>query len=385
MPGNLVDQHSLRVCIFSPLDNAYSETFIKNHITYLPFDKYILHGEDLANLSFRDKALLPPTLFNRIRKKILAKTLREDQLLERARLTSFLKRNKIRVVLAEYGHIGTIIYEACARLHIPLVVHFHGNDASHGPTLELLKKEYGKMFAYASSIVSVSRSMTERLRLMGAPADKIVNNCYGIDTELFQASDEKWEIPTFVAVGRFVEKKAPHLTLTAFAMAKKENPSIRLIMIGAGPLLETCKQLAKAYRIEDSVDFAGIRTPAEVAATVARSLAFVQHSVIGGDGSAEGSPLAILEAGACGIPVIATRHEGIKDIVIENTTGLLVDEFDIEGMAGAMKILAADLALARKMGTAARLHISTNFTLTRHINQLAGIITRSYQGSTSDD
>lgn len=384
MAGDTVDQHQLNLCIFSPAGNVYSETFIKNHVAYLPFSKFVLNGTELVNLSFQGKPLLTPTLFNRIREKIIVTTGKQHQHPGKKRLISFLKKNKIQVVLAEYGHIGTLIYEACARLHIPLVVHFHGNDASHKPTLEHLKKEYQEMFAYASAIISVSHSMSERLRLMGAPADKIIYNCYGIDTTLFHVSEKKWEAPTFVAVGRFVEKKAPHLTLTAFAMARKENPSIRLVMIGAGPLLDICKQLAKAYRIEDSVDFAGIRNPVEVADAVSRSLAFVQHSVIGEDGSAEGAPLAILEAGACGIPVISTRHEGIKDMVIENETGILVDEFDVEGMAGAMKYLAGHIPVARSMGTKARLHISTHYGLTGHINQLAGIITRSYQGSDNE-
>jgi colanic acid/amylovoran biosynthesis glycosyltransferase len=380
MPENSSPPGRISLCIFSPVNNVYSETFIRNHIDWLPFHKTILNGTEITNLSFADKPLLAPTWYNRIRKKMIAGPRKKDHILEKDRLVSFLKSKGIQVVLAEYGHIGTIITGACARLRLPLVVHFHGNDASHRPTLELLQKEYGEMFQYASSIISVSHSMSERLKAMGAPADKIIYNCYGIDTSLFRESDNKWETPTFVAVGRFVEKKAPHLTVTAFAIAKKENPSIRLIMIGAGPLLEICKQLVKAFRIEDSVEFAGVQSPAEVATTVSRSLAFVQHSVIDAEGGAEGTPLAILEAGACGIPVISTRHEGIKDIVIEDRTGILVDEFDVEGMAAAMKRLAADPGLAHAMGKQARSHVSANYNLTAHIDKLAEIINRSFQG-----
>jgi len=374
MPESIKDQKLLKLCIFSPLKNAYSETFIKNHITYLPFSKYVLNGAEWRDLSFNDELLAPPTALNRVRRKIMAKMTGDENYFEKKRLTSFLKDHKIDVVLAEYGHIGTLIYRACKQLKIPLVVHFHGNDASHRPTLELLKAEYLEMMAYASSIISVSHAMTARLQELGADPKKIIYNCYGIDTRLFKESEKKLKPSTFVAVGRFVEKKAPQLTIAAFAMAKKRHPFIKLIMIGDGPLLEVCKQLVKAARLSDSVEFAGIRPPVEVAGIVAGALAFVQHSVIAADGGAEGTPLAILEAGACGVPVISTRHEGIKDVVIEKETGILVDEFDIDGMAEGMVLLAENPSVAEMMGKKARMHISTNYTLDKHIDMLATAI-----------
>jgi len=367
-------ESQLNVCIFSPLKNAYSETFIKNHIIYLPFNKYILNGVDLPGLSFNDRLLAPPTFFTRLRKKVLAKITGDVHFIEKRRLVSFLQHHKIDVVLAEYGHIGTLIYESCKRLGIVLVVHFHGNDASHRPTLELLKREYSEMLNYASSIISVSHAMTLRLQALGADPAKIVYNCYGIDTALFNVSEKKWDTPTFVAVGRFVEKKAPQLTIAAFALAKKKHPAIRLVMIGDGPLLEACRQLVTANRLTDSVEFAGIKSPTEVAGIVSGALAFVQHSVIAGDGGAEGTPLAILEAGACGVPVISTRHEGIKDVVVENETGILVDEFDIEGMAEAMGYLAGNPSVAEAMGKQARTHIINNYSLGKHIDALAAVI-----------
>ena len=149
-------------------------------------------------------------------------------------------------------------------------------------------------------------------------------------------------------------------------------------MVGDGPLLEPCRQLVKAYDLTGDVLFPGILPPAEVAKLMSRSLAFVQHSVIAADGGAEGTPLAILEAGACGLPVISTRHEGIKDVVIEGETGLLVDEFDITGMAQAMETLAANPARADRIGKNARTHIETNYTLARHIDKLAEIIATAY-------
>ncbi|MDP4151674.1 MAG: glycosyltransferase [Bacteroidota bacterium] len=381
MPGKSNDPRTIRLCIFSPENNAWSETFIQNHIARLPFQSTILNGTGLANLSYNNQPILPPTRFNRIRNKLLSGAQRRGHRLEQRALRSFLKRHGIQVVLAEYGHIATIIRPACEELKIPLVVHFHGNDASHRPTLELLQKEYADLFAYASSIVSVSHAMTNRLLRLGAPETRIVYNCYGIDTALFRLSEEKAEPPTFVAVGRFVEKKAPHLSILAFAMAREQQPSIRLIMIGGGPLLEPCRQLVRGLGLEEGIEFAGIKTPAEVSSVISKARAFIQHSVIAADGNAEGTPLSILEAGACGVPVISTRHEGIRDVVMENETGLLVDEFDIKGMAGAMVRLAADPGEACRMGRAARERIETHYTLDQHIGTLTKVILDAYRSA----
>ena len=83
---------------------------------------------------------------------------------------------------------------------------------------------------------------------------------------------------------------------------------------------------------------------------MARARVFVQHSVVAEDGDHEGLPLAILEAGAHGLPVVATRHAGIPDAVREETDGFLVDEGDVQAMAVAMYRLAQDAALAARMG-----------------------------------
>jgi glycosyltransferase involved in cell wall biosynthesis len=105
-----------------------------------------------------------------------------------------------------------------------------------------------------------------------------------------------------------------------------------------------------------------------------KARAFVQHSVTAHDGDAEGTPNAVLEAGASGLPVVATRHAGIKDSVIEMKTGLLVDEGDIDGMAQHMIRLAKDSALAASLGKAARERILTEYSMDKSIQNLWAII-----------
>jgi colanic acid/amylovoran biosynthesis glycosyltransferase len=104
------------------------------------------------------------------------------------------------------------------------------------------------------------------------------------------------------------------------------------------------------------------------------SRAFVQHSVTTQDGDSEGTPVAVLEAGASGLPVVATRHAGIKDAVVDRKTGLLIDEGDIEGMAGQMIRLAQDPHLAADLGQAGRRWISAEYSMQKSIQGLWAII-----------
>ena len=108
--------------------------------------------------------------------------------------------------------------------------------------------------------------------------------------------------------------------------------------------------------------------------------AFVQHSVEAPSGDAEGTPVAVLEAGASGLPVVATRHAGIPDVVIEGKTGLLVEEHDVAGMADAMLRLIDDPPLAANLGAAARDHVRAHFSMERSIDRLWRIIAPCCEG-----
>jgi glycosyltransferase involved in cell wall biosynthesis len=101
---------------------------------------------------------------------------------------------------------------------------------------------------------------------------------------------------------------------------------------------------------------------------------FVQHSVVAPDNDHEGTPVAILEAGASGLPVVATRHAGIPDVVKEGETGYLVDEGDTDAMARYMIQLAKNPDLARRLGAAAREHIAAEYNEQRSNANLWHII-----------
>jgi colanic acid/amylovoran biosynthesis glycosyltransferase len=102
--------------------------------------------------------------------------------------------------------------------------------------------------------------------------------------------------------------------------------------------------------------------------------AFVQHSLVAADGDSEGSPVAVMEAQLSGLPVVATRHAGIPEVVIDGRSGLLVAEGDEQGMAAAMGRLLRDPQLAADLGDCGRLRVAAGFTVDHHLQQLADFV-----------
>jgi glycosyltransferase involved in cell wall biosynthesis len=366
----------MNICLVRPLKDVYSETFIRAHIERLPTRVLILYGGSLPLYREDDTPLLPERALPwRLKRAVSRRVFRlPPGYFEQAELRRFLSINQVSTVLAEYGPTGLVVLPVCKESGIPLVVHFHGYDAYEHKTLQESGRRYPELFQHASAIVAVSRDMEQQLLLLGAPREKLHYNPYGVDVSLFQGADPEHSAAHFVAVGRFVDKKAPHLTLLAFQRVLEVVPEARLSMIGDGPLWEACKHLSKAWGLDGAVTFLGPLPPAEVAAVMRQSRAFVQHSVRTSYGDSEGTPVAVLEAGATGLPVVATRHAGIQDVVLDGVTGLLVDEGDVNGMAEYMIQLASDPALAVRLGCAARERIYTDFSMDKSIQKLWQII-----------
>jgi glycosyltransferase involved in cell wall biosynthesis len=127
------------------------------------------------------------------------------------------------------------------------------------------------------------------------------------------------------------------------------------------------------------VRFVGVLCPAEIAALMSQVRGFVQHSLVAPDGDSEGSPVAVMEAQLSGLPVVATRHAGIPEVVIDGTTGLLVEEGDVPGMAEAMAQLVRDPQIAGKLGAAGQARMRGHFTVDHHLAAVSALLHRVAQ------
>jgi glycosyltransferase involved in cell wall biosynthesis len=215
---------------------------------------------------------------------------------------------------------------------------------------------------------------------MGAPPEKVHYVPSGVDCRDFSLTDAAVAPPTILSVGRLVEKKAPHLTLIAFARVLHECPEARLRIIGDGPLLGPCRDLVSALKLGDSVTFLGWQPHTVIRNEMQTARCFAQHSVVALDGDSEGTPVSVIEASATGLPVVATRHAGIGDVVIDGVSGFLVDELDVDGMAGALVRLLTDPALASRMGAAGRAQVEARFEKDDRVAQLWSIVESTLEG-----
>ena len=370
------------LCIIGVDDNRVLKDFVRAHVEQLAGDKIcvdhwypdyryagrtIRYFHSARPIHFKLKKLLPQFAYHRL---VIRNELSDGVLTDA--FTGFFQHHGVDVILAEFGTTGADVARHARAAGIPLVVHFHGHDAHRSSTIDEYRERYREMFKTAFRIVTVSQFMSRTLIDMGADPDRVVYNPYG-PRQVFLENEPTYE-PTLLALGRFTDIKANHLTLMAFSRALERIPDARLVMVGDGELLETCRSLAHTWGIDDRVTFAGAVPHKEVLPFFKHACGFVQHSVTPSYGDAEGTPVAILEAGAAALPVIATRHAGIPDVVIDGRTGFLVDERDVPAMADRMVGLLSDPALCSTIGLAARDHIRRHFSIERHIATLQEIV-----------
>jgi glycosyltransferase involved in cell wall biosynthesis len=149
-------------------------------------------------------------------------------------------------------------------------------------------------------------------------------------------------------------------TLTAaVAVLRRQRPDVRLVVVGDGPERDALEACARELGLGESVRFAGIRRDAR------RLLA--GFDIYANTSIHEGVSLTILEAMAAGLPVVATAAGGNPEVVVDGETGLVVPVRAAEAVTGALARLAADPALARRLGTAGRRRLEERFSIDRMV------------------
>ena len=369
------------LCIIKPNKWAFSETFVQAHIDHLAGNKKVLYGGAFPVYDHEGKPLIRSKiglLSYLIQKRLFR---RKNIKIRTFALRDYFISQKIDAVFAEYGMVGASVTEACRLANLPLIIHFHGADVYHRETVADYRDLYQEAFNYASAFIAVSADMANDLKKMGAPADKVYTASCGIDTNEFPLLDISHSEKDFLFVGRFVEKKSPLSLVKAFKIVIEKYPDARLWMVGTGPLFEDTKKLIAQLSLNDNIILTGVLKSSQIRELMKRMRAFVQHSVTAANGDKEGTPVTVLEASSSGLPVVSTRHSGIKEAVIDGETGFLTDEYDIEGTARNMIDLAASPELAFKLGRAARAHMIRNYDINLRIALLDKVI----QNSISDN
>jgi glycosyltransferase involved in cell wall biosynthesis len=167
-------------------------------------------------------------------------------------------------------------------------------------------------------------------------------------------------------VGNLVPKKDHHTLLDAFATAFAQHPDTHLVIIGGGPLEAELRARAATLGVAERVLFTGQRPG--VADLYGAFDLFVLSSLH------EGLPLALLEAMASELPVIATSVGGIPEVVTDGRDGLLVSPRDPGALADAMRSIARDEETAARLAAAARV-TAGRFSIPRAVDRMAAVYT----------
>lgn len=250
----------------------------------------------------------------------------------------------------------------------------HGRDASDPDgarrRYQWVRRAYSP---FVSQYVAVSKDLERYLReRVGIAKDRIVQLCNGVDSKRFRPvndagsaidgcpfrAPDKWLIGT---VGRMDPVKDQLTLARAFVLALRMNPDartrMRLIMVGEGVLRAESERILRDGGVRELAWFAGSRN--DIAHLMRGLDCFVLPSL------AEGISNTILEAMACGLPVVATRVGGNMELVEDGVTGRLVAASDPPAMAQAILRYLENPAEARVHGSTARERIESSFSLDR--------------------
>lgn len=190
------------------------------------------------------------------------------------------------------------------------------------------------------------------------------NSNYTPISKRANGSNEIFEI---LQIGSLHWKKGQLYLIQAIAMLKAKNFPFRLRIIGEGKERPKIEAEIKRLNVGDVVELMGAKTQAEVAQLLPTADCYVQSSV------SEGIPVALMEALACELPVVATRITGIPELVIDDQTGYLVSPADANALAEAILRVKDDPERARQLGRNGHEWVLQEFNLNKNANKLAGL------------
>lgn len=267
------------------------------------------------------------------------------------------------LIHAHFGVDGVYALPLSKSLGVPLVITFHGFDATLSSRALLCSGKpawlnyllYRKKLAREGDLfICVSDYIRQQLLELGFPANRTITHYIGVDTQKIQISHDPGTSKIVLHVVRLVEKKGTSYLLEAFAQVADQENEIRLVIIGDGPLRSSLQNQVSTLGIAHKVDFLGALSHDDVLKWMHKSRLLVLPSVTSRTGDSEGLGIVLLEAAAAGLPVLATWHGGIPEAVVDGQTGFLVPERDVNMLAERLSIFFRDDNLCREMGRAAR-------------------------------
>lgn len=262
-------------------------------------------------------------------------------------LRRFLQQQRERFDLL-HAHFAFLVGFAAARagrrFNTPVVVTTHGSDINYY-SHRTPKNLFAAWFTiwglrHAMAVTAVCEDLKNKVAALKIPPERIKIVPAGIRETIFYPRGEKPALRRqlqlaengnlFLFVGNLIPVKGLDYLLNALAQICKKLPEVRLAILGSGELETSLKRLADTLRIAQSIVWVGRKPHAEIPIWMSAADFLVLPS------QSEGYPMVVLEALACGTPVIASRVGGIPEILVSTAFGIMVPPRDCEALAQAM-------------------------------------------------
>ncbi|MDJ0376970.1 glycosyltransferase [Cryobacterium sp. PH31-L1] len=347
-----------------------SETFIRNQVDSCHGTDVILFGSSVSksNLSRdSDVVLYGSSLIDRICRRLF------KSLGISSRVKKFAQTNGIDLIHAHFLADAALIAPMARRLGIPLVITLHGYDITERRVRARggawLSRREAFAVGYASKIICVSEFIQRRAVATGIGASKTCVRYIGTPiTDLVVKQKSTWDI---VFVGRLAEKKGVSDLLAALQRLPTSLQPCRVAVVGYGDLRSDLEMVSSSSLAQ--IEFLGSMKPDEIRGIFAECSIFVGPSKAAANGDSEGFGMVFLEAALAQLPVIAYRHGGVPESVLEDVTGFLSDEGDIQGLSDNISRLLKRPDLRKSFGKEGRRRVEAEFDINRLSKELESL------------
>jgi glycosyltransferase involved in cell wall biosynthesis len=247
----------------------------------------------------------------------------------------WLLNKKPKIILASWAFPEAVAASWLSKLfNCRFFFKVHGSDINLHGRIPARAKQIVKASKHASGILSVSQALAEQMITMGIDKNKIEVIYNGVDHQLFGQKTANPLLKDYVLyVGNLKKEKGVIELLEGFAAIHSDHPNLHLVFAGPGNLKTMIESMAKELGIAQSVNLLGGVNHDQLPALIANAklLALPSYN--------EGVPNVVLEAMACGTPILATSVGGIPEVVDEEVCGKLVPEKSVQGVTEGLEYI----------------------------------------------
>lgn len=268
---------------------------------------------------------------------------------------------------------------------IPFVVSLHGSDMYLARRNIFFGSIARMIFRRADGVTACSPELLGSALEMGAPEHSILLP-YGVDPNKFHPHKPNSPAPKFkgdgddkvllLALGRLVYKKGFNILIDATSHVVEMAPNVKVIIAGEGPIFDELFEQINSLEMGSYIELYGSIPWDEIPDFLTSGDIFVLPSIRDKYGNIDGLPNVLLEAMSSGKPVIASDIPGVKVVIEDGRTGVLVPAGDKAELSQAIINLVGNPSLRKKLGDEARVSIKERFTWQTTLNKLTGYFDR---------